>query len=69
MARCIIVPDGGGYFEGVKSVEEFSPQRIVLHMSKRAVEVEGIGLSIEKYCDGDLQICGKIQSVRVLQDE
>ena len=66
VARCIIVPDGGGYFEGVKSVEEFSEERIVLQMSKRIVEVEGIDLSIGKYCDGDIQLCGKIRSVRVL---
>ena len=27
LSRCVIVPNGGGYFEGVKTVEDFSPQR------------------------------------------
>ena len=26
-SRCIFVPKGGGYFEGVKAVDDFSPTR------------------------------------------
>ncbi len=69
LARCVIVPCGGGYFEGVKAVGEFSPERIVLCFPKESVEVEGVALTIKKYCDGDLQLTGKIRSLRVLDKE
>ena len=59
-ARCTIVPGGGGYFEGVKAVGDFSPERVVLCFPRCSVSVEGVGLCIKKYCDGDLQLTGKI---------
>ena len=65
-SRCVIVPCGGGYFEGVKAVGEFSPDRIVICFPRESVEVEGDSLTIKKYCDGDLQLSGKITSLRVL---
>ena len=67
-ARCIVVPSGGGYFEGVKSVEEFSETSIVICFPRETVAVEGKGLTIRKYCDGDLQLAGKIYSLRVCID-
>ncbi len=63
--RCTIVPGGGGYFEGVKGVGDFSSQRIVVYFSKTTVAAEGTNLSIKKYCDGDLQIDGNILSLQV----
>lgn len=68
-ARCVIVPCGGGYFEGVKAVGDFSPQRIVLCFPKESVEVVGEGLTIKKYCDGDLQLAGEIHTLQVLGKE
>lgn len=68
-ARCVVVPSGGGYFEGVKTVGDFSPEKIVLYFSRESVEVEGEELSIKKYCDGDLELSGKILSLRVLGGE
>lgn len=68
-ARCILLPGGGGYFEGVKYVEEFSSQRIVVCFPRKTVEAEGVNLSIKKYCDGDLQIDGKIACLRVLGEQ
>lgn len=65
-ARCIFVPEGGGYFEGVKYVEDFSAEKITLRFSHKSLEIAGKALSIVKYCDGDLQIGGKILSLRVL---
>ena len=65
-SRCVIVPCGGGYFEGVKAVGDFSPERIVICFPRESVEVEGESLTIKKYCDGDLQLSGKITSLRVL---
>jgi hypothetical protein len=65
-ARCIIVPHGGGYFEGVKAVEDFTSEAIVLCFAQGRVSVRGTGLSIKKYCDGDLEISGKIAVVEFL---
>ena len=69
LARCVIVPCGGGYFEGVKAVGDFSAERIVLYFPKESVEVEGAALTIKKYCDGDLHLMGKIHALRVLGKE
>ncbi len=62
---CSVVPCGGGYFQGVKSVGDFSPERVVLCFPRCFVEVEGENLSIDKYCDGDLRLSGKISVLRV----
>ena len=59
-ARCTVVPGGGGYFEGVKAVGDFSPEQVVLCFPHCSVSVTGVGLCIKKYCDGDLQLTGKI---------
>ena len=67
--RCTIVPNGGGYFEGVKAVADFTPERIVICFPRQTVETEGEKLSIKKYCDGDLQIAGNIRLVRVVDGD
>ena len=65
-ARCVITPCGDGYFEGVKGVEDFSTERILIRFSHQRVEVLGETLAIKKYCDGDLLVEGKILSLRSL---
>ena len=67
--RCTMVPNGGGYFEGVKAVGDFSPERIVVCFPRVAVEAEGRNLSIKKYCDGDLHVGGQLLSLRVISPE
>lgn len=64
-SKCVFVPGGGGYFEGVKSVGDFSSERVLVCFSKERVLVEGNGLTIKKYYDGDLQLQGRITSVHV----
>ena len=64
LARCLIIPSGEGYFEGVKYVEDFSPEKVVICFSKNRVEIEGEALSIAKYCEGDLHLSGKILSLK-----
>lgn len=68
-SRCIIVPGGGGYFEGVKSVGDFSPERVIVCFPKNSVAVAGKNLSIKKYCDGDLQLSGNIHSLLLETEE
>lgn len=64
LSRYTVVINGGGYFEGVKAVGDFSPEKIVLFYGAGSIEVEGKSLTIKKYCDGDLQLSGSIESVR-----
>jgi hypothetical protein len=64
-ARCILLPGGGGYLQGVKAVEDFSSEHIIVCFPKKRVVIEGEGLSIGKYCDGDLQIDGCIVRISV----
>ncbi len=66
-SKCIVVPGGGGYFEGVKAVGDFSSERVVVCFPKSTVEVEGKALAIKKYCDGDLQLIGEIYALRVVK--
>lgn len=68
-SRYTVVVGGGGYFEGVKTVGDFSPNKIVLHFPRYGVEIEGETLSIKKYCDGDLEIAGKIYSAKLLDEK
>ncbi len=67
-SRCIVVPKGGGYFEGVKAVADFSDERVVLCFPKSTVLVEGKNLTVKKYCDGDLQLLGEVYALRVLSE-
>ncbi len=66
LGRYTVVINGGGYFEGVKAVGDFSPERIALFYGAGTAEVEGENLTIKKYCDGDLQLSGRILSVKFL---
>jgi len=63
--RYTVLPGRGGYFQGVKTVSEFSPCRIVVCFRHAVLEIEGSGFVIEKYCDGDLELSGQIVSVRL----
>lgn len=65
LARCMLIVGGGGYFEGVKTVGDFTPERIVLYFPKETMIIEGENLSIGKYYDGDLRLLGKICSWRL----
>lgn len=68
LSRCVMVPNGGGYFEGVKTVDDFSPQRIVVCFLKGQAVIEGEGLFIKKYYMGDLELSGKIFSFSLIDE-
>ena len=57
------VVDGGGYFENVKRILEFTPVLVVLKCGKGSVRIEGEGLSLGKYFQGDLVVRGTIHKV------
>lgn len=60
--RCLLLLGGGGYFQGVKGIVEFSQEKIRLAFHNGEGEMTGKGLWIEKYCDGDAEIGGEIFS-------
>ncbi len=64
-ARFTQIVGGGGYFEGVKTVGDFTPEKIVLYFPNGVLTIEGEELSIGKYCDGDLRLLGKILCVQL----
>ncbi len=68
-ARCAFLPLSGGYFQGVKNLDVFSETEIVLVFKRTKVRVVGEGLGIKKYCDGDMEISGRIFSVGVVESE
>ena len=38
ISRCILVPNGGGYFEGVKAVGDFSDEKIVRERTRAILD-------------------------------
>jgi hypothetical protein len=68
-ARYTVVVAGGGYFQGVKSVGDFSPTLLMLHYPRAQLRVQGEKLCIRKYCEGDLEISGNIYAVELVLPE
>ena len=58
-----VLDGGGGYFQNVKKILEFSESAIVFSGRKGAVRVEGEGLSLGKYYLGDAHVRGNIIKV------
>ena len=58
-----VIPDFGGYFKGVKRVEEFSEEKIILIAHKKRWQVVGENLSIDKYFEQDLLVRGTIKGI------
>ncbi len=67
--RCRLEIGAGGYFENVKSIGDFSTEKIVLYFPKNALEIQGQNFVIGKFYDGDLQLLGRIESVKLLAFE
>ena len=58
-----VIDGGGGYFQNVKKLLEFSDTVIVFQGKKGAVRVEGKNLSLGKYFAGDAGVRGEIFKV------
>ena len=58
-----VLDGGGGYFQNVKKILEFSQDTIVFAGRKGAVRVEGEGLNLGKYYLGDAVVRGTILKV------
>jgi hypothetical protein len=68
-AKYTVCVGGGGYFQGVKSVGDFSPTLLMLHYPRAQLRVQGEKLCIRKYCEGDLEISGNIYAVELVLPE
>lgn len=68
-ARCSLLLGGGGYFQGVKAVLEFSEEKTALRFSNGEVVLNGKGFCILKYCDGDLSLSGEITDFSFRKNE
>ena len=60
-----VVPSFGGYFRSIKSVGEYSPEKIVLLQKKNTIILEGEKLEVGKYFEEDLFIKGDIRVITV----
>lgn len=58
-----VVDGGGGYFQNVRRLTEFSPSRIVMRGREGTLLVEGEQLSLGKYFAGDLVVRGTIKRI------
>lgn len=58
-----VLDGGGGYFQNVKKILEFSENAIVFSGRRGGVRVEGEGLSLGKYYLGDAVVRGRIERV------
>lgn len=60
-----VVPGYGGYFRNVKTVAEFSPDKVTLVLRRGAIILEGEGLEVAKYFEEDALIKGDIRLIKV----
>ncbi len=58
-----VLDGGGGYFQNVKKILEFSENAIVFKGRRGSVRVEGERLSLGKYYLGDAVVRGRIARV------
>lgn len=58
-----VVDGKGGYFQNVRRIVEFSPEKIVLAGRRGSVCIEGSALSLGKCALGDVSVFGDIQRV------
>lgn len=60
--RCLFFT-GGGYFQGVKSFDGFSPKTVTLRFSGGSLKVTGENFSVGKFQSGDFELLGRIFSM------
>ena len=61
--RAVIFGERAVYLEGIKSIKEYSEEKIELSVKRGTVTVSGEKLYVKRYCMGDMAICGKIKSL------
>lgn len=64
LPKIVLIGDRSGYFEGVKSIGSYSEKEIVLFTKLGKTTIIGTNLTINKFCEGDVVICGKILTIK-----
>ena len=60
-----VVPRFGGYFRSIKSIAEYSPQKIVLRLKKFDITLSGEDMQVGKYFEEDIFIKGNIEGIQI----
>lgn len=60
-----VIPDFGGYFRSVKTIAEYSPQKITLDLKRERIILKGENMQIGKYFEDDVFINGVIKVVEI----
>ena len=60
-----VVTSFGGYFKSVKSVAEYTPEKITLVLKKTVLTIEGENLAIGRYFEQDIFVKGDIKAVKI----
>ena len=60
-----VVPSFGGYFKSVKSVAEYTPEKITLVLKKTVLTIEVENLAIGRYFEQDIFVKGDIKAVKI----
>lgn len=60
-----VIPSFGGYFRSVKSIAEYSSEKIVLLQKGKAITLQGEKLDVGKYFEEDIFIKGDIKVINV----
>ena len=61
--RVTLLGERGIFIEGVKTIESFSVEKVVLKTKSGYLEINGENLKITKYGEGDVALNGKINGV------
>ena len=64
LPKILLIGNGCGYFEGVKSINSYSEKEIILLTKQGKIIILGNKLVINKFCEGDVVICGKILTIK-----
>ena len=65
MKSITLIPGSCCYLKSVKSVLEFSAEKIELKVGKQCVTIEGEEMQIGEYFEGDVLIKGKVRGVKI----
>ena len=60
-----LVPGSCCYLKSVKSVVDFSPERIALSVGKKRVTLEGEDMLLGEFFEGDLLVKGDIRVIKI----
>ena len=65
-AKVVLYAGRCGYFENVKSISSFSDTAVALLLKRGEVHIEGKGLRVLRYGEGDLLLKGEIERVELV---